>query len=347
MTETSKLVITYNVTDAAIAELRKKYEILPDPATPQGYKDIKSGIAEIRETRTGVEKTRKTLKADALEYGRRVDARAREIRESLESIEQPMKDLKASEDARRQRIKDAKIQEEAARVKAIEDKAEGIKDVYRDALGKSSAYVAEKLKELKEMQIHEEDFQEMTERAEVLRERVIEMMDDLFTKTVDQEEVAEAQKKREAELAKREAEVEKKRLEAEAIEKIEREKREAEIKKQQEELRQQQEELKKQQAEIQEQQRLQAEKIRVEQEKFKAEQQRIAQIERERSERELAKRKKQEEEAEREKLKKEALARYEESKAATISKLGEFTDTPQALFEEIAAGRIPGVRFDA
>jgi len=92
-------IIEYDVTDAALAELKAKYANMP-MVTKADYKALMAGISETLGLRTGVEKHRKMLKADSLAWGRRVDAEAKRITAALVKIEQPMKDLKAAEDAR-------------------------------------------------------------------------------------------------------------------------------------------------------------------------------------------------------------------------------------------------------
>jgi len=223
MTSPVTQVVKYSATEAQLEELKLKYEILPDPTTPKGYRDLKTGIAEIRQNRTGIEKERKALKADALEYGRRVDAEAKRITEKLLEIEEPMKKLKQEEDERREKIKREKEEAAKAKERAIEAKAEAIRDIYRDAMGKDSEYVAKKLIELESMEIKEADFEHMTERAVILHGKIVDMMKELLAKTTEQERVAKEQEEREAELKAKEAELEKQRLEQEALERKQRE----------------------------------------------------------------------------------------------------------------------------
>lgn len=95
-------IVEYNVSDAAISELRTKLEGLT-AETPAKYQFVKSGIAEVRMLRVAVEKTRKNLKKDALEYGRKVDSEAKRITAELVSVEEPLKLEKAKIDDERAR----------------------------------------------------------------------------------------------------------------------------------------------------------------------------------------------------------------------------------------------------
>ena len=97
----SKPVALYDVTDAAIEELKQELTGLAE------YSAVSKGITKVRTLRTRIEATRKQLKADSLAWGRKVDAEAKRITEALEAIEEPLKRLK-------QQIDEAKEREKAA-----------------------------------------------------------------------------------------------------------------------------------------------------------------------------------------------------------------------------------------
>ena len=50
---------------------------------PKGFKEAKSHVAGLRKVKSKIEKTRKALKADALEYGRKVDGIAKELKADI------------------------------------------------------------------------------------------------------------------------------------------------------------------------------------------------------------------------------------------------------------------------
>lgn len=107
--------ITYNVTDGQIADIRNRLSNVSF-ATKDGYETGRAGIAECRTLRTAVEKRRKELKADALEYGRQVDEVAKHLTQELEKIEEPLKAAKKLVDDEADRIKREKAEaEERAR----------------------------------------------------------------------------------------------------------------------------------------------------------------------------------------------------------------------------------------
>lgn len=99
--------VVYDVTDDAIALKRGKYALLTAD-TPQGYELVRLAIADCRETRLAVEKRRKELKVDSLEYGRKVDTVARHLTDQIEAIEQPLKIAKAAIDDEKARVKEEK-----------------------------------------------------------------------------------------------------------------------------------------------------------------------------------------------------------------------------------------------
>lgn len=104
-TETIKMpLVKYSITDAAISELKKNYHGLT--IAKDGMKAVHDARMIIKNKRVEVEKTRKALKADSLEYGRMVDSEAKRISTELESIENPLEAEENAEAIRLQAIKD-------------------------------------------------------------------------------------------------------------------------------------------------------------------------------------------------------------------------------------------------
>lgn len=90
----------YNVTDAAIAEIRQRYGELTvhGPDDKAGYDAVKAAIADVRSIRTGIEKKRKELKDLALRYGRAVDDEAKRLTSEVSQIEERLKTEKERTD---------------------------------------------------------------------------------------------------------------------------------------------------------------------------------------------------------------------------------------------------------
>jgi hypothetical protein len=124
----------FNVPDAAIAQMADEYLPLKivDVNDAAGFKAVHEARMVVKNKRVEVEKVRKDLKADALEYGRKVDAEAKRITAMLEPIETHLTAEEEAYQAEKERIKNAarlraeaearaKAEAEAARIKAEQD----------------------------------------------------------------------------------------------------------------------------------------------------------------------------------------------------------------------------------
>jgi hypothetical protein len=87
MTETG--IVKYDITDAAISEMESIYMALTitDLDDKEQFDAVHSARMTVKGKRVEVEKRRKELKADAIEWGRKVDAEAKRIFGKLEPIE--------------------------------------------------------------------------------------------------------------------------------------------------------------------------------------------------------------------------------------------------------------------
>jgi hypothetical protein len=95
-------VIQYVVTDAAIEALRKEFATVSFD-NPKNYAVGVKALAEVRTLRTWVEKKRVELKADAVAWGRKVDAEAKRVTGLLLAMEEPLKEKKAAVDEAKER----------------------------------------------------------------------------------------------------------------------------------------------------------------------------------------------------------------------------------------------------
>lgn len=237
-TEAQGLVIQYNVTDGAIAEIAEKFKDA-EADTPDGYKHVVAGIRTTRELRGEVEARRVELKQDALVYGRRVDAEAKRINESLFAIEIPLKGLKATIDDEKTRLKREaaekrkaeereKLEAEAAEKRAAE-KLE--REKQEKHLQEQQRQIDEERQALEKRQAEEQQKRELEER-QAREKRELEDRERQARADKEQQErnarMAEERKAREAE----EAELTRKRLELEKAEqeRLARERAEAEQK---------------------------------------------------------------------------------------------------------------------
>lgn len=126
MDDTREL-ISYSPTEQAIAAWREQFMRLKirDLKDAEGYKAVHEARMVVKDARVSIEKKRKELKADALEYGRKVDAEAKRITALIEPIELHLQTEESRIDAEREAVKNAaRLQEEAeARAKQEAEKA--------------------------------------------------------------------------------------------------------------------------------------------------------------------------------------------------------------------------------
>lgn len=109
--------VSFPVADQAIAEMRERYMPLKIVGVNDraGYALVREARLEVKGTRCAVENRRKELKADALEWGRKVDAEAKRLTSLLEPIELHLEQQEKAHDAEKARIK--REAEEAAQRK--------------------------------------------------------------------------------------------------------------------------------------------------------------------------------------------------------------------------------------
>ena len=188
-------LIRYDVTDKQLAELRTKFAGLAE-RKPENYEPRRKAIATCRELRVAVEKKRKELSADAVQWHKKVNAVAKHFREALEAIEEPLQLAKDADDNEKARIR---AEREAAEKAALEAKVRAEQEAAEaERRAKVEAEEAERKakREAEEQRLAEE-------RAELERQR-----EALAAQQRQADEVARAEReRREAEEAARRAEL--------------------------------------------------------------------------------------------------------------------------------------------
>jgi hypothetical protein len=114
----------FSPTNASIAELSAQYLPLriDGPDDRVGYAVVHQARMNVRDARTGIEKFRVKLKAAALNYGRTVDTRAKELTALLAPIEAHLLGEEKVVDDEKERIRDERRLKEEALIKAKEEK---------------------------------------------------------------------------------------------------------------------------------------------------------------------------------------------------------------------------------
>lgn len=171
------LVVKYDVTDAAIAELKERFKGVAFD-TPAAYDEGKKALAVLRDLRGKIEKRRKDLKADSLAFGRKVDAVARHFTGLIAEIEDPLQSAKALVDeaeAKRKREEEkAELLALEAKLKADreaeEAKAKEAREAEEKRLAEERARIAEQERVLNEQRRAQEE-ERRREDARIKAER--------------------------------------------------------------------------------------------------------------------------------------------------------------------------------
>lgn len=264
LSETS--IVEYDVTDAQIAELAAKYDTVPeDLSDKDNYAFAQSAIRAIKPIRTGVEKKRKELKADALAWGRKVDSKAKEIKDKLLAIEKPFADAKKAYDTKVELEKREKAKREEERIDRIAERIAGIKALVSVHVSSTAEQIEKEINQLgKEEATFDDWAMEFSGKAEDAIRASLDGLKELHHLKTQQEKLAaeqeEQRKKDEAEKA-----------EQERIAKEEQAKREKELAEEQAKL-------------AAEKEKMEAEKAKLEKERQKIEQERLAEEQRKQEE---------------------------------------------------------------
>ena len=250
MTETATVVepatnlpmVKFSIPDAAIEDLRDRLEGRT-AETNEGYVLVMKGLAETRKIRVAIEKKRKELKADSLQWGRNVDGEAKRLTSSIVEIEKPLLDSRAEADAKQEAIeraererveaekqakeeaeRQARLAQEAAERQArlAQEAAERQARLAQEAIERAERKRVEKVVRAKERAEHESAIRQQREEAErVAKETAQKLMQSQVRLAQEAIERAERERVEAERQAKEEAERQV-RLAQEAIERAER-----------------------------------------------------------------------------------------------------------------------------
>lgn len=181
-------IIRFDPTAAALSKLRERLaNIVYETGTAKGMETARKDRAELRGYRTALERARVAEKADALDYGRRVDAKAREITEGLLALENPIDEAIRAEETRKQREKEEREAAEVARVGKIQESIAEIGAVAPRMVGRPSAEIQAELLKMSAFPIGE-FFAEFVESALDAKSKAVETLKQLFAGAKAQEE---------------------------------------------------------------------------------------------------------------------------------------------------------------
>jgi colicin import membrane protein len=188
-------VSEYATTAVVIADLRSRHAgVVYDVAESKQMKLAKEARAEIRGYRTGLEKTRKEIKAPALEHCRLIDSEAQRLTAELVALEEPIDVQIKAEESRAEVERLEKIEAEIFRVEAIQQRIDGIRNVPASLVGKPSVIITGQLAKLEAEVLDEDEFAEHYQAArdalELSISRVKQMHTDQLAHEAEQKQIA-------------------------------------------------------------------------------------------------------------------------------------------------------------
>lgn len=217
-------VVEYNVTDAALAKMEADYMGLTVKGLDDkdGFDAVHKARMIVKGVRVDVEKTRKALKASALEWGRKCDSEAKKIFDKIEPIETHLTTEEEKITKEKERIAAEKAAKEEARVNSIRDRIEVIRSFPNQiTLSTSAVKIHEMLETVIATEITEAEFQEFTEIAKSAYAETVSKIESAQSSRVKYE-AEESERKAESErLAKERAELDRIRAEEDAKRKAE------------------------------------------------------------------------------------------------------------------------------
>lgn len=183
-------IAEYSVTDAALAELRKRFSgIVYDAASREGMETAKKDRAEVRGYRIALEKKRVEIKAPALERSRQIDIEAKRITEELLALEGPPDAAIKAEEQRAEAAKQAKIDAELKRVAGIQERIEAIRATVNFILMNQyvpPTSIQDYISQVEAVAI-DDSFAEFRQQAEDAKTATLARLRDLHKAAVDRE----------------------------------------------------------------------------------------------------------------------------------------------------------------
>ena len=217
-------VVEYNVTDAVLAKMESDYMGLTVKGLDDkdGFEAVHKARMIVKGIRVDVEKTRKSLKASALEWGRKCDSEAKKIFDKIEPIETHLTTEEEKITKENKRIEDEKAAKEEARVNSIRERIEFIRSIPSKITLSTQAYeIRSALESVLDADIDVEVYQEFTDIAKAAYSETVSKIEQALSSR-EKFESEESERKAESErLAKERAELDRIRAEEDAKRKAE------------------------------------------------------------------------------------------------------------------------------
>lgn len=166
LTDQRTSVAGYQKIEAGIADLRDRFSgAVFDVRTAKGLADARAARGELRDTRMRLEDARKSEKAEALAYGRLLDAEAKRIEGAIRELEDPIAVQVQAEDARREDERKARAQAEAEQQAAIARRIDWFRLCVADMVGKTAAEIHTFASELGALELGADAYGDRLEEA--------------------------------------------------------------------------------------------------------------------------------------------------------------------------------------
>lgn len=147
-------ITEFEKVSAGLTELRQRYKDVAFPVgTKSGMAEAIAARAALRGSRVKVEALRKDAKAPILALGRDVDARAAYIRLEILKLEEPIDDQIKAEERRVEQEREAKRIAEETRVRGLQQRLDGIKQIAIDVAGTDVDHMDGAIRTLTALQI--------------------------------------------------------------------------------------------------------------------------------------------------------------------------------------------------
>lgn len=197
-----KVLVAYNRTTAALAELTTRYKDAKfDLTTTKGDRAARAARAELTTLRTDLERKRLELKRPALDFGKKIDEEAKRITGQIEALEKPIDAQIKADEQRRERERQERERIESERRAKHEGGIATIRGYLQKAQGLPSERIANGVTLLEGMNFGDE-WEEFVEQAKAARDETLAALRKLHDDTL----AAELRAVEEARIRKEHAE---------------------------------------------------------------------------------------------------------------------------------------------
>jgi hypothetical protein len=176
-----KVLVQYTKTEAALAELRKKYKDATfDLTTTKGDKEARAARLELVTLRGVLEKRRKEFKKPALEFGQKIDAEAARITAEIKALETPIDEQIVADENRRATEKAERERIEAERIAGHHQRLAVMRSCATRAHGLPSARIANGIAQVEAIMLGVTAWEEFAEDAATAKDETLTAMRAMF-----------------------------------------------------------------------------------------------------------------------------------------------------------------------